>query len=60
LIALSPRPLYEHLHGAGGLTALEDLHLGGAIMLLVGGLSYLAGGLWLSAGLLQPSRSKSA
>ena len=46
-------------HGIGngeshvGLTALEDQHLGGAIMLIGGGISYLMGGLWLSMRLLQ-------
>jgi putative membrane protein len=53
LLALSPRPLYGHLHGYPGLTPLEDQHLGGAIMLIVGGVSYLAGGLWLSIELLR-------
>ncbi len=56
LLALAPRPLYAHLHqGAGalaGLTPLDDQHLGGAIMLMVGGVSYLCGGLWLTARLL--------
>jgi putative membrane protein len=55
LLALSPRPPYAHLHGFSGLTPLEDQHLGGAITLIVGGLSYLAGGLWLSVGLLRPT-----
>ena len=51
LLALSPRPLYAHAaHGAAGL---DQQHLGGAIMLGVGGVSYLAGGLWLSMRLLQ-------
>lgn len=40
-----------------GLTPLEDQHLGGAIMLLVGGISYLAGGLYLTAGILRNSGS---
>lgn len=53
LLALTPRPLYAHMHGAGELTPLQDQHLGGAIMLLVGGVSYLIGGLWLTAGLLR-------
>ena len=35
------------------IAALADQHLGGAIMLLVGGVAYLAGGLWLTAGLLR-------
>jgi putative membrane protein len=50
LLALSPRPLYHH--AASAPAALDDQHLGGAIMLLAGGISYLAGGLWLSRRLL--------
>lgn len=57
LFALAPRSLYPHIaDGATGLSALADQHLGGAIMLLVGGASYLAGGLWLTAGLLRGSQ----
>lgn len=37
------------------LTPLQDQHLGGAIMLLIGGASYLGGGLWLTLALLQPT-----
>ena len=58
LLALSPRPLYAHSEEFSGLTPLEDQHLGGAIMLLVGGVSYLAGGLWLMVGLLRRARLK--
>lgn len=54
LLALAPRPLFEHHQGYGGMTQLEDQHLGGAIMLVVGGVSYLAGGLWLTLGLVKP------
>lgn len=46
LFALTPRALYGH-------SDLFDQHLGGAIMLLVGGTSYLAGGLWLIASMLK-------
>lgn len=52
LLALSPRPLYAHMQGYAELTALDDQHLGGAIMLLIGGVSYLLGGLWLTVRLL--------
>jgi putative membrane protein len=52
LLALPPRALYVHAAG-GSHDALQDQHLGGAIMLIVGGVSYLAGGLWLVAGLLR-------
>jgi putative membrane protein len=53
LLALAPRPLYLHeAAGLGGLAPLDDQHLGGAIMLVVGGLAYLFGGLWLTLRLL--------
>ena len=52
LLALTPRPLFAH-GATAWLTPLDDQHLGGAIMLLVGGASYLAGGLWLTRRLLQ-------
>jgi putative membrane protein len=53
LLALSPRPLYAHAGDAiASATALSDQQLGGALMLLVGGASYLTGGLWLSTRLL--------
>jgi putative membrane protein len=57
LLALPPRPLYAHAAGSSTLTPLEDQHLGGAIMLLVGGLVYLLGGLWLTARLLRGRES---
>jgi putative membrane protein len=50
LIALSPRPLFAHVNQEA---ALAQQHLGGAIMLLVGGVVYLAGGIWLSARILR-------
>ena len=54
LLALTPRVLYgHHEHAAGALTPLDDQHLGGAIMLVVGGAAYLAGGLWLTARLVR-------
>ncbi|QDV42383.1 Cytochrome c oxidase caa3 assembly factor [Stieleria neptunia] len=53
LLALSPRLLFHHPHGMSGLTPLEDQHLGGAVMLVVGGIVYLAGGLVLTADLLR-------
>lgn len=58
LLALAPRPLYLHSESFSGLTPLEDQHLGGAIMLLVGGIAYLAGGLWLTVELLWDRRLK--
>ena len=58
LLALTPRPLYAHAEGVFGLTSIDDQHLGGAIMLAVGGVSNLAGGLWLMAGLMRGSALK--
>jgi putative membrane protein len=55
LFALANRPLFRHgPESASLLSSLADQHLGGAIMLLVGGASYLAGGLWLTAVMLRP------
>ena len=54
LLALPPRPLYAHQTSCCGLTPLQDQHLGGVLMLVVGGLSYLLGGLWLIGRLLGP------
>lgn len=48
LLALSPRVLYRHGVAFGGLTPIEDQHLGGAIMLLMGGIAFLSGGLALT------------
>ena len=50
LLALAQRNLYGH---AGVASSIDDQHLGGAIMLLIGGASYLAGGLWLTAELMR-------
>jgi putative membrane protein len=49
LFALATRPLFQHMPSAAGLSPLADQQLGGVIMLLVGGASYLVGGLWLMA-----------
>lgn len=58
LFALANRPLFAHAPAeAAGLSPLADQQLGGTIMLLVGGASYLAGGLWLTARLLRTSAS---
>jgi putative membrane protein len=48
LLALAPRALYGH--------ALDDQHLGGAVMLVIGGAAYLAGGLNLAVALLRGHR----
>lgn len=56
LLALTPRALFSHAGVGGGLTPLEDQHLGGAIMLVIGGAAYLAGGLWLTGKLIRGGR----
>jgi len=61
LFALATRPLFQHAaNEQGALSPLADQHLGGAIMLFVGGVSYLVGGLWLTSGMLRPSTSLKA
>jgi putative membrane protein len=53
LFALANRPLFLHATSARPQEALADQHLGGIIMLLVGGASYLIGGLGLTASVLR-------
>lgn len=60
LLALAPRPLYAHQGGLAMLTPLEDQHAGAAIMLIGGGVSYLLGGLYLTARLLRRTASQPA
>ena len=52
LLMLATRPLFGHAGVESG-DALADQQLGGALMLIVGGASYLIGGLWLSARMLR-------
>lgn len=54
LLALGPRVLYAHPHAGHGSIALDEQQAGGVIMLVLGGASYLVGGLWLAWGLLSP------
>jgi putative membrane protein len=56
LLALAPRPLYESVHAATGMSALDDQHLSGAVMLVLGGATYLIAGVWLSWGLVRYRR----
>ncbi|RXF72959.1 cytochrome c oxidase assembly protein [Hansschlegelia zhihuaiae] len=53
LLAMSVRPLYAAHHAGHGSMALDDQHLGGIVMLMVGGAVYLAGGVALVARLLK-------
>ena len=59
LFALANRPLFGHAPALGASPAVADQQLGGVIMLLVGGASYLIGGLGLTAVALR-SRSTAA
>jgi putative membrane protein len=56
LLALAPRPLFESVHAAPGMSELDDQHLGGAVMLILGAASYLVAGVWLSWGLVRYRR----
>ncbi|MGQ4660859.1 cytochrome c oxidase assembly protein [Lysobacter sp. F6437] len=61
LLALATRPLYGHGADVGfGLTALQDQHLGGVLMLSFGGVAYLAGALVLLFGLLRERHAEVA
>ncbi len=57
LLGLSSRALYRHPGPAAfGLGPLQDQHLGGAVMLGLGGVSYMAGGLLLLVRILRSRR----
>ncbi len=59
LLALATRPLYTHGAEVGfGLTALQDQHLGGVLMLSFGGIAYMAGALVLLSGLLRARQAE--
>jgi hypothetical protein len=53
--ALALRPPCAPVEGCTGLMPLVDQHLGGSIMLFVGGPPYCCAGLWLTVCLLQNS-----
>jgi putative membrane protein len=59
LFALTSRPLFQHGPSSAGLAPVADQHLGGVIMLLIGGASYLLGGLWLTSVVLRSARVSS-
>ena len=54
LLAMSTRGLYLHAGHGDPADALHDQHVGGVLMLVIGGLSYLAGALVLLQRLLHP------
>ena len=53
LIALAPRPLFVQAAATHAGHPLDEQRLGGVIMLVVGGVAYLAGGLGLTARLVR-------
>jgi putative membrane protein len=57
LFALATRPLFQQMPPMASPSIVTDQQLGGVIMLLVGGLSYLAGGLWLTAVALRSTKT---
>jgi putative membrane protein len=60
LLIFAPRSVYGHAEAVSVLTPIADQQLGGAIMVLVGGVSYLVGGIWLTAQLLKTTDGKVA
>jgi putative membrane protein len=56
LLALAPRALYASVHAVPGMSAVDDQHLGGAVMLILGASAYLIAGVWLSWGLVRYRR----
>jgi putative membrane protein len=56
LLVMSTRLLYSHPSGGTSLSPISDQHLGGAVMLVVGGLVFLGGGLWLTRDLVSEQR----
>ena len=59
LLNLSPRVLHGHAMADSTAAALADQQMGGMLMLLIGGVVYLAGGLYLMRGLLTlPSKDE--
>ena len=59
LFTLANRPLFQHTTAESVGHAAADQQLGGVIMLLVGGASYLIGGLWLTALALRSAPARS-
>jgi cytochrome c oxidase assembly factor CtaG len=60
LLTFAPTPWYPHYVGTTMLSPVEDQHLGGLVMWVPGGLSYLAAGLWIVAGWLRRPAPRAA
>ncbi|TWT94320.1 cytochrome c oxidase assembly protein [Neorhodopirellula pilleata] len=58
LLVMSPRLLYSHHQSYGPWDPITDQHVGGAVMLIVGGAAFLAGGLWLTKDLVSDRQLK--
>ncbi len=59
LLALSPRVLFAHSWNSNNEWAIWDQHLGGAIMLVVGGTVFLVGGVYLASDLVSQPATRS-
>jgi putative membrane protein len=53
LLTFAPSPWYAHYVGTTLLSPVEDQQLGGLVMWVPGGISYLVAGLWIVAGWLK-------
>ena len=60
LLTFAPAPWYPHYVGTTMLSPVEDQQLGGLVMWVPGGVSYLAAGLWIVAGWLRRPAPRAA
>jgi cytochrome c oxidase assembly factor CtaG len=60
LLTFAPAPWYPHYVGTPMLSPLEDQELGGLVMWVPGGVSYLVAGLWIVAGWLKRPMPRTA
>lgn len=60
LLTFAPTPWYAHYVGTTMLSPVEDQQLGGLVMWVPGGVSYLAAGLWIVAGWLRRPAPRAA
>ena len=60
LLTFAPAPWYPHYVGTPILSPLEDQQLGGLVMWVPGGVSYLVAGLWIVAGWLKRPMPRTA
>jgi putative membrane protein len=60
LLTFAPTPWYSHYVGTTMLSPVEDQQLGGLVMWVPGGVSYLVAGLWIVAGWLRRPAPRAA